>query len=102
MHKNVTSNKEGALAIDLTKCHTILSKYNQATSADLIPILQQIQNAYGYLPQSTLEEITARARIPLSKIYPRNLQAAKGLRHMRPLRQRWVRAPPGRHIKGAP
>ena len=69
MHKNVTSTKENARAIDLTKCHAILSKYNQATPADLIPILQQMQDAYGYLPQSALEEITARTRIPLSKIY---------------------------------
>ena len=69
MHKNVTATKENALAIDLTKCHAILSKYNQATSADLIPLLQQMQDAYGYLPQSALEEITARTRIPLSKIY---------------------------------
>ena len=48
MHKNVTSTKENALAIDLTKCRTILSKYNQATPADLIPILQKMQDAYGY------------------------------------------------------
>jgi len=69
MHKNVTLNKEGAPAVDLTKCHAVLSKFNQATPSDLIPILQQIQDAYGYLPRNALEEITARTRIPLSKIY---------------------------------
>src|SRR3989338_5077989 len=69
MHKVVVSDKESAVSVDLTKCQSILSKYNQATSADLIPILQQIQNAYGYLPQSALEEITTRTRIPLSKVY---------------------------------
>lgn len=69
MHKTVTLNKESASAVDLAKCRAILLKYNSATSADLIPVLQQIQDAYGYLPQNTLEEITARTRIPLSKIY---------------------------------
>ena len=53
----------------MTKCRTILSKYNQATPADLIPILQQVQDAYGYLPKDVLEEVTVRTRIPLSKIY---------------------------------
>ena len=66
MHKTVTVNKESTPEVDLAKCRAILSKYN---SADLIPILQQVQDAYGYLPRNALEEITARARIPLSKIY---------------------------------
>jgi len=69
MHKTVTVNKESTPAVDLTKCRTILSKYNSATPADLIPILQQVQDAYGYLPRNALEEITAGTRIPLSKIY---------------------------------
>ena len=69
MHKDVTLNKQSTPAINLSKCRTILSKYNQATPADLIPILQQVQDAYGYLPKDALEEITIRARIPLSKIY---------------------------------
>lgn len=69
MQKTVTANKESTPAADLTKCRSILSKYNGATHADLIPILQQTQDAYGYLPQNALEEITARTRIPLSKIY---------------------------------
>lgn len=65
MKKTVTSNT----AVDLDKCRDILSKYNSATAGDLIPLLQQMQDAYGYLPQNALEEITARTRIPLSKIY---------------------------------
>lgn len=65
MKKTVTSST----AVDLGKCRDILSKYNSATAGDLIPLLQQMQDAYGYLPQNALEEITARTRIPLSKIY---------------------------------
>ena len=69
MHKVVVSDKESSVSVDLTKCQSILSKYNQATPADLIPILQQMQDAYGYLPRNAIEEITTRTRIPLSKIY---------------------------------
>lgn len=69
MQKTVTVNKENTSAVDLAKCRAILSKYNSATPADLIPILQQVQDAYGYLPRNALEEITAGTRIPLSKIY---------------------------------
>ena len=69
MHKAVTIKQEGVPAVDLTKCRAILATHHGTTSADLIPILQQMQDAYGYLPQNTLEEITASMRIPLSKIY---------------------------------
>ncbi len=69
MHKSVTVSKEGTSDVDLAKCRAILSKYSQPTPSDLIPILQQIQDAYGYLPQNALKETTAGTRIPLSKIY---------------------------------
>ena len=69
MHKSVTVNKEGTPDVDLAKCRAILSKYSRSTPSDLIPILQQIQDAYGDLPQTALSEITAGTRIPLSKIY---------------------------------
>ena len=69
MHKTMSLNNENTLTVDLVKCRNILSKYNQATHSDLIPILQQVQDAYGYLPQNALTEITTRTRIPLSKIY---------------------------------
>ncbi len=69
MQKTVTSHGKNSSAVDLDKCWAILAKYNSATSADLIPILQQMQDAYGYLPQNALEEITTRTRIPLSKLY---------------------------------
>ena len=69
MQKTMSVNNENTSTVDLAKCRNILSKYNQATHSDLIPILQQVQDVYGYLPQNALEEITRRTRIPLSKIY---------------------------------
>lgn len=35
----------------------------------LIPILQQAQAIYGYLPPQVLEHISKRTRVPLSQIY---------------------------------
>ncbi|NLX90470.1 MAG: NADH-quinone oxidoreductase subunit NuoE [Firmicutes bacterium] len=35
----------------------------------LIPILQEAQNIYGYLPKDVLRRIAKELRIPLSKVY---------------------------------
>ncbi len=35
----------------------------------LIPLLQQIQEAYGYLPQPILEQVSVRTGIPTSRMY---------------------------------
>ncbi len=69
MQKNNAFSNESSPSVDLAKCRSILSKYPQATHSDLIPILQQLQDAYGYLPRTALEETTGRTRIPLSKIF---------------------------------
>ena len=38
-------------------------------SEDLIPILQEVQQAYGYLPVSAVERVSQRTGIPMSQIY---------------------------------
>ncbi|MDI6690109.1 MAG: NADH-quinone oxidoreductase subunit NuoE [Actinomycetota bacterium] len=38
-------------------------------AGSLIPILQKAQNAYGYLSQEILDQISKETRIPLSQIY---------------------------------
>ena len=47
----------------------ILESIGSVTSGDLIPILQQIQSHYGYLPQDILTEVSKKTSIPLSRIY---------------------------------
>lgn len=47
----------------------ILKTIKGADSGDLIPILQQVQEHYGYLPQDVLLEISERTGIPASRIY---------------------------------
>lgn len=46
----------------------ILNKYKNVQGA-LIPILQEAQNAYGYLSKEVLEHIAEKMAIPISQIY---------------------------------
>ena len=56
-------------AADSKKALEILSSIGQVTGDDLIPILQQIQNVYGYLPKEVLMEVAGRTEIAASRIY---------------------------------
>ncbi|HCP32561.1 TPA: NADH-quinone oxidoreductase subunit NuoE [Candidatus Acetothermia bacterium] len=40
-----------------------------SSSASVIPLLQQIQNRYGYLSESNLEHVSEYTHVPLSSIY---------------------------------
>ncbi|WP_347275074.1 NAD(P)H-dependent oxidoreductase subunit E [Candidatus Kuenenia sp.] len=59
-------DEANSLSVNLDKCHSILSR---AASNDLIPILQEMQEEYGYLPMAAMEEVSVRTGIPLSRIY---------------------------------
>lgn len=47
----------------------ILESIGNVTSGDLIPILQKIQDHYGYLPQDVLKQVSEHTSIPISRIY---------------------------------
>ena len=53
---------------DNTKLEKILEMHSGQKGA-LIPILQEIQAAYGYLPEETLKMVSRRVKVPLSRIY---------------------------------
>ena len=55
--------------IDLKPLDDVLSSFPNASSMDLIPILQKIQNTYGYLPRQVLMTLSKRTGIPASRIY---------------------------------
>ncbi len=48
---------------------SILDKYPNAGRDALIPILQEIQQADGYLSKEVVQEVGQRLRLPASKIY---------------------------------
>ncbi len=47
----------------------IFEKYPKFERSNLIPILQDIQEIYGYLPEKSLKEISNHLCIPLSSVY---------------------------------
>ena len=60
-------NKKDFLALE--PLEEILASTPNASSGDLIPILQRIQEDYGYLPQNVLMAVSKRTEIPASRIY---------------------------------
>ena len=47
----------------------ILERLEPVSAGDLIPLLQQIQDEYGYLPADILEQVSERTGIPTSRMY---------------------------------
>ena len=58
----------GGNANQFAKLDEILQKY-QGVKGSLIPVLQEAQNAYGYLPKEVLQNIAEKMNIPISQIY---------------------------------
>jgi NADH-quinone oxidoreductase subunit E len=54
--------------LDLAPLDEILDKYRDQKGA-VIPILQQTQEVFGYLPREVLEAISRKMHIPLSDLY---------------------------------
>ncbi len=56
-------------AVDLAPVRRVLEEMAPIGHEHAIPLLQAIQNAYGYLPQEVLDEASASTGIPLSHLY---------------------------------
>lgn len=54
--------------LDLSKIDPILEKYRGQEGA-LIPVLQEAQAIYGYLPEDVLKAVSRGRKVPLSRIY---------------------------------
>jgi NADH-quinone oxidoreductase subunit E len=53
---------------DLNRIEPIFAEF-QAQKGALIPVLQQAQEIYGFLPAEVLKRISERMRVPLSQVY---------------------------------
>ena len=64
---------EGHQELSIEPAKNILEKYkdthNKIEPEYLIPILQGLQNAYGYLPVSILSWLSKQTKIPTSRMY---------------------------------
>ncbi len=47
----------------------VFNNYKSNDKSSLIPILQDVQNLYGYLPEDALKEIADFVEMPLSRVY---------------------------------
>lgn len=54
--------------MDLSKLDEVFQRYEGERGA-LIPILQDIQDIFGYLPQEALYKVSERLNMPMSRIY---------------------------------
>lgn len=54
--------------IDLTACNQVIDKYIDMHGA-LMPVLQEVQDCYGYLPEETIHLIAERLNVYTSQIY---------------------------------
>ena len=61
------SNKE--VFLDKTTALKICESMGRITSDSLIPILQQIQDAYGYLPAEILSEVSKHTGLNANQMY---------------------------------
>jgi NADH-quinone oxidoreductase subunit E len=56
-------------SVGLEPLEKILASRPEAGAGDLIPILQKIQETYGYLPPSVLMAMSSRTGIPASRVF---------------------------------
>ncbi len=55
--------------IDLKPVARIISEYVHDYESNLIAILQQAQDKYGYLPKSVMKEISRLTDVPLTRVF---------------------------------
>lgn len=58
-----------AVAVDMAPAERILRETAPVREGDLIPLLQRLQGAYGYLPPEVLTEVSERTGIATSRMY---------------------------------
>jgi NADH-quinone oxidoreductase subunit E len=68
LSRDERSNAE-TVAVDMAPAERVLRDMGRITPPDLIPLLQKLQDAYGYLPADVLKEVSDRTGLPTSRMY---------------------------------
>ncbi len=63
-----TNTENPASTIDMEKVYEILNKHKGQQGA-LMPILNELQDVFGYLPEGALKEVSKAIDIPYAEIY---------------------------------
>ena len=69
MAETVTNQHAAAPAPSAAEVKALFDELNVSTKSNLITVLQQVQDHFGYLPGVALAEINRRTKIRLSRIY---------------------------------
>jgi NADH-quinone oxidoreductase subunit E len=86
--------------IDLTAANQVIDKYQDMKGA-LMPVLQAIQEAYGYIPEPTVDLVAERLNVYSSQIY--GVLTFYAQFHLQPRGKYIIRVCMGTacHVKGA-
>jgi len=98
----MNSNLSDNASVDLAPLGKIIASFASVSSNNLIPILQQIQTTYGYLPRGVLMEMSKRTGIAASQIY--GVATFYEQFHLKPHGRHTIRCCRGTacHVKGGP
>jgi NADH-quinone oxidoreductase subunit E len=64
-----SGSESKAVPVDMAPADRLLREMGRVVPQDLIPLLQKLQDAYGYLPAEVLKEVSDRIGIPTSRMY---------------------------------
>lgn len=100
MNSNQTKCCCGGDVNQFMKLDEILKKY-QGVKGSLIPVLQEVQNSYGYLPKDVMENMAQKMDIPISQIY--GVATFYSQFHLKPRGKNIIRVCQGTacHVRGA-
>ncbi|NNM05060.1 MAG: NAD(P)H-dependent oxidoreductase subunit E, partial [Gemmatimonadetes bacterium] len=58
-----------AESVDLAPAMHIVEEMSPVTSGDIIPLLQRLQQAYGYLPKDVVLTVCENTGLPASRVF---------------------------------
>ena len=97
---DIDSDNGHGLVFDDGPVNDILDRY-QGRAGAVIPVLQETQDAYGYLPRAAVELIARRLRRPAAQVY--GVATFYAQFHLKPRGKHIIRACLGTacHVRGA-
>jgi NADH:ubiquinone oxidoreductase subunit E len=92
---------EAVERLDPKAARTILDAMSPVTSSDIIPLLQRLQDAYGYVPRDIVLDVCERTGLPVSRVF--GVATFYEQFHLEPRGRHLVRCCRGTacHVKGA-
>jgi NADH-quinone oxidoreductase subunit E len=67
--EDAVSVANAAESVDLAPAMHIVEEMSPVTSGDIIPLLQRIQEAYGYLPKDVVLSVCEETDLPASRVF---------------------------------